>query len=162
MPSGGLARAEVRRLIAWFDDKFYGEVARLIPMRKSTAGSWVTVPAAAGGYGNRTYRATQSGLHMEYLTFLEQRSWLAGEDITIADLTAGAHLSCLTLRAMCPGSHGRSCATGMRALNRDPVSARFWPIRSRACAHRPIMSISILGRMMQASPDDKADLLLGR
>ena len=33
---------------------------------------------------------------MEYLTYLlEQRSWLAGEDITIADLTAGAHLSCL-------------------------------------------------------------------
>ncbi|MEC8098589.1 MAG: glutathione S-transferase family protein, partial [Pseudomonadota bacterium] len=30
MPSGGLPRAEVRRLIAWFDDKFYGEVGRLI------------------------------------------------------------------------------------------------------------------------------------
>ena len=34
MPSGGLARAEVRRLIAWFDDKFYREVGRLITHEK--------------------------------------------------------------------------------------------------------------------------------
>ena len=34
MPSGGLARAEVRRLIAWFDDKFYGEVGWLITYEK--------------------------------------------------------------------------------------------------------------------------------
>ena len=82
MPSGGLARAEVRRLITYekIDRRFMG------------------ASAGGGGPEMETVRIGlhNLGLHLEYLTFLlEQRSWLAGEDITIADLTAGAHLSCL-------------------------------------------------------------------
>ncbi len=97
MPSGGLARAEVRRLIAWFDDKFYGEVSRLITYEKIDR-RFMGDRAGGGGPDMETVRTGlhNLGLHMEYLTYLlEQRSWLAGGDITIADLTAGAHLSCL-------------------------------------------------------------------
>ena len=97
MPSGGLPRAEVRRLIAWFDDKFYGEVGRLITYEKIDR-RFMGASAGGGGPDMETVRIGlhNLGLHMEYLTYLlEQRSWLAGEDITIADLTAGAHLSCL-------------------------------------------------------------------
>jgi glutathione S-transferase len=35
-------------------------------------------------------------LHLEYLTYLLQsRDWLAGGEMSLADLTAAAHLSCL-------------------------------------------------------------------
>jgi len=35
-------------------------------------------------------------LHLEYLTYLlTHRDWLAGGELSMADLTAAAHLSCL-------------------------------------------------------------------
>jgi glutathione S-transferase len=34
--------------------------------------------------------------HLDYISYLmESRSWLAGDELTLADLTAAAHLSCL-------------------------------------------------------------------
>ena len=84
------------------------------------------------------------GLHMEYLTYLlEQRSWLAGEDITIADLTAGAHLSCLDYTGDVPWKSWPVVRDWYARIKSRPASDRFWPIRSRACGHRPIMPISI-------------------
>ena len=61
MPSGGLARAEVRRLIAWFDDKFYGEVGRLITYEKiDRRFMGDRCRRRRAGYGNRAHRAPQS------------------------------------------------------------------------------------------------------
>ena len=61
MPSGGLARAEVRRLIAWLTTSFTARLAGSLPMRKSTAGSWGQCRRRRAGYGNRAHRAAQSG-----------------------------------------------------------------------------------------------------
>ncbi len=93
MPSSALDRYEVRRLCAWFDDKFHREVTAPILSERV----WKKVMKA--GYPES--RLVKNGLravkdHMDYLTsLLESRKWLAGNALSLADFTAAAHLSCL-------------------------------------------------------------------
>ncbi len=93
MPRDPRARFEVRRLCAWFDDKFHNEVtANLLYER---------VNKKLMGQGYPDSRAIKTGsskikYHLDYMGWLlERRRWLAGEDMTLADFTAAAHLSCL-------------------------------------------------------------------
>lgn len=93
MPQGAKARFEVRRLCAWFDDKFNNEVtARLLHEK---------VTKKLAGMGTPDSRAVKAGAgalkyHMEYLGWLlDHRRWLAGDVMTLADFTAAAHLSSL-------------------------------------------------------------------
>ncbi|PZO66759.1 MAG: glutathione S-transferase [Paracoccus denitrificans] len=93
MPSQPLERYEVRRLCAWFDDKFHEEVTRPIMSERV----WKKVMKA----GHPDSKLVKSGLravkdHMAYMTgLLETRKWLAGNSLSLADFTAAAHLSCL-------------------------------------------------------------------
>lgn len=93
MPASLAGKYEVRRLCAWFDDKFNTEVTRPI-MRERV---WRKVMRE--GYPDS--QAIKSGLraikdHIDYLaTLLESRRWLAGNSLTLADFTAAAHFSCL-------------------------------------------------------------------
>jgi len=93
LPGNALQRAEARRLVDWFDDKFNREVTENIVHER------VTKRLARSGYpdgaclkaGSRNIR-----LHLDYLTFLlESHNWLAGPKMTVADLAGAAHLSCL-------------------------------------------------------------------
>jgi glutathione S-transferase len=93
LPDGYAERAEVRRLIAWFDDKFHREVtANLLYER-------VNKKIRQSGYPdskNVKSGARNIKFHLDYMTWLlEQRRWLAGDRLTLADFTAAAHLSCL-------------------------------------------------------------------
>ena len=86
-------RVEVRRLIAWFDGKFDAEVTQKLNGEKYYKRiSGIGQPDAAAlraGYAN--LRA-----HMEHLGWMtEQRQWLAGPSISLADFTAAAHVSVL-------------------------------------------------------------------
>ncbi len=91
LPSGAAARAEVRRLVDWFDGKFNREVtANLVGekllKRLLRLGEPDTVAIRAGHANIRT--------HLDYIGWLaERRNWLAGEAVSLADLAAGAHLS---------------------------------------------------------------------
>lgn len=93
MPSDPAGRYEVRRLCAWFDDKFNAEATRPI----MTERVWKKVMKT--GYPDST--TIKEGLrairwHLDYMAhLLEQRRWLAGSVMTLADFTAAAHLSCL-------------------------------------------------------------------
>lgn len=91
MPSTSAARAEARRLCSWFDDKFEREVnaqllrrkvdERLQGRRRADPESWRAGVEALGW-------------HLDYLSWLlESRAFLAGDKMTIADLSAAAHLS---------------------------------------------------------------------
>jgi glutathione S-transferase len=86
-------RAEVRRLVAWFDQKFYTEVTRNLLHEKQMK--------RVLGRGNPDAAAIRAGYanlkpHMEYLGWLaEHRAWLAGASLSLADLAAAAHLSAL-------------------------------------------------------------------
>ena len=93
MPRDTEARYEVRRLCAWFDDKFHREVtANLLYER---------VNKKLTGQGHPDSAAIKAGsakikYHLDYMGWLlDQRRWLAGDVMTLADFAAAAHLSCL-------------------------------------------------------------------
>ena len=93
MPRDAETRHEVRRLCAWFDDKFHTEVtSKLLHER-------VYKKIMAQGYpdaANIRSGATQIKYHLDYMGWLlEQRRWLAGDVMTLADFAAAAHLSAL-------------------------------------------------------------------
>ncbi|MDF3606928.1 glutathione S-transferase family protein [Paracoccus sp. DMF-8] len=93
MPTAPADRYEVRRLCAWFDDKFNAEVTQPV----MTERVWKKV-MKAGYPDSRTVKAGLRAIkdHMDYLTgLLETRRWLAGPTMTLADFTAAAHFSCL-------------------------------------------------------------------
>ena len=86
-------RYEVRRLVAWFDDKFNAEVTRKL------MGERVFKKVTGGGYPDSTNvkaGAKAIKFHIDYMHWLlEKRRWLAGNEMTLADFAAAAHLSCL-------------------------------------------------------------------
>lgn len=93
MPKSPEARYEMRRLVGWFDDKFYHEVtAKLL-------GERVFRKVMGTGYPDSTNvkaGARAIKYHLDYLAWLlDQRRWLAGDTISLADFAAAAQLSCL-------------------------------------------------------------------
>jgi glutathione S-transferase len=93
LPKRPADRAEVRRLVAWFDDKFHHEVtANLLYERVNKKLAKAGHPESArikAGSRNIKY-------HLDYIGWLiDHRRWLAGDQMTIADFAAAAQLSCL-------------------------------------------------------------------
>lgn len=89
--AGPEERAEARRLIAWFDQKFYAEVtAPLLGERMYKRLYHRQAPDAA------TLRAAgrNAELHLDYLDFLlDRRNWLSGPVFGLADIAAAAQIS---------------------------------------------------------------------
>lgn len=88
-----LQKAEIRRLCDWFDQKFYMEVYRYIVgekiFKRFKSGGSPDSKALKAGVNNLKY-------HMEYVDWLAERNnYLAGNEFTLADVTAAAHLSIL-------------------------------------------------------------------
>lgn len=86
-------RAEVRRLVAWFDDKFNAEVTHNIVYEKA-----IKRKMGHGSPDTASLRAGNAHIHdhLEYISWLcERRHWLAGENFSLADIAAAAHLSCV-------------------------------------------------------------------
>ncbi len=92
MPKAAGERYEVRRLVAWFDDKFFHEVtANMLYERvnKKITGQPPDSRAVKTGIQKIKY-------HLDYMGgLLDQRRWLAGDAMTLADFAAAAHLSSL-------------------------------------------------------------------
>lgn len=88
-------RAEARRLIDWFAWKLEREVtAPLIDIRVRAR----LEPQEAPKVSAEELRAIRQNTryHLSYAAYLlESRSWLAGADLTLADLIAGAQVSIL-------------------------------------------------------------------
>jgi len=85
------AKAETRRLVAWFEVKFKKEVTKFL------AGEKLTKRVLHGDTpDSRALRAGRENIHahLDYIAWLtSRRSWLAGDSLTLADLIAGAHIS---------------------------------------------------------------------
>ena len=123
-------KAEVRRLVAWFDRKFHKEVTDMLVNEKVMKRF-----LGLGEPDSRILRAAQQNIHthLDYITFLtDRRHWLAGEVMTLADIAAAAHLSALDYLGDVPWS--------------DYKSAKHWyaRIKSRPSL-RPILSDAIPG-----------------
>jgi glutathione S-transferase len=84
-------RAEVRRLIGWFDRKFHREVT--VPLVGEKGFKRLQGKGEPDSLMIRTGCHNIRG-HLEYIAWLtERRNWLAGDAISFADLAAGAQLS---------------------------------------------------------------------
>ncbi len=86
-----IQRAETRRLVSWFDVKFNREVTDNLVgeklMKRFLKLGEPHGPSIRAGHANIHY-------HLDYIGFLcEKRKWLAGEEFSLADITAAAHLS---------------------------------------------------------------------
>ncbi|MDR3521956.1 MAG: glutathione S-transferase family protein [Acidocella sp.] len=86
-------RVEVRRLATWFDHKFSDEVGRNLLWEKSMKQALGLGAPEAGalraGYANIKN-------HLNYIGWLaENRKWLAGANLSVADFAAAAFLSSL-------------------------------------------------------------------
>ncbi len=142
-PLGGgdpRTRAEARRLTAWFDEKFHAEVTVNLVDEKITKRML--------GLGEPLSAAVRAGnqnihVHLAYVEWLiDRRSWLAGEDLTIADIAAAAHLSAVDYLGDVPWE--------------DHPGAKDWYARIKS---RPSFR-SILGDHIPGAPPPKhyADL----
>jgi glutathione S-transferase len=86
-------RAEVRRLVAWFDEKFNGEVTHNLVYEKV-----LRRKMGQGGPDSTAIRIGNASIHdhLEYISWLcDRRNWLAGGEFSLADISAAAHLSCI-------------------------------------------------------------------
>ncbi len=87
------ARAEVRRLSQWFDRKFNSEVTENLVGEKITKRF-----LGLGEPDSAAIRAGSANIHshLEYIGWLtERRRWLASDDLSLADISAAAHLSAI-------------------------------------------------------------------
>lgn len=123
-------RAEVRRLVAWFDRKFDREVTKNLVGEK--------VMKRFLGLGQPDSGAIRAGLvnvqhHLAYIGYLvERRSWLAAEWLTLADIAAAAHLSVVDYLGDVPWD------------NFEPAKSWYARIKSRP-SFRPLLADMIPG-----------------
>lgn len=86
-------RAEIRRMVHWFDVKFNHEVTQKV------YGERVEKRLLKTGFPST--EVIRQGLqniqmHMDYIAWLvDQKNWLASRSMSVADLAAAAHLSTL-------------------------------------------------------------------
>lgn len=134
MPATAVERAETRRLVAWFTGKMNGEVTRylvheLVLKRRAT-------PAEGGGPPDpAALRAARANIryHVRYVGWLaERRNWLAGRELSLADLAAAAELSCVDYLGEVPWEESQA--------------ARAWYARIKSrLSFRPILADFIKG-----------------
>ncbi|MBO6781912.1 MAG: glutathione S-transferase family protein [Alphaproteobacteria bacterium] len=87
------ARAEIRRLAAWFDQKFQREVTvNLVDEKINKRFLGLGAPSSSAiraGHAN-------IAIHLSYIEYLiDRRNWLAGQDFSLADVAAAAQISCV-------------------------------------------------------------------
>ncbi len=91
IPGTAVNRAEIRRLVTWFDEKLYRDVVAPLMEERMTKR---LVSRDAPDTNQLRKAMTAANGHLDYLDYLlDHRRWLAGPVLTLADLAAAAHLS---------------------------------------------------------------------
>jgi glutathione S-transferase len=129
-------RIEVRRLMAWFNEKFFEEasnplVTERIYKRFMSEGDGGGAPAA------EVIRAAKANVryHLAYVGWLAQtRNFLAGDRLTYADLAAAAHLSAIDYLGDVPWSEDEAAKAWYARVKSRPS---FRPLLSEWLAGVP-------------------------
>ncbi|PPR79081.1 MAG: hypothetical protein CFH01_00638 [Alphaproteobacteria bacterium MarineAlpha2_Bin1] len=123
-------KAEARRLVSWFDLKFYEEVTKPILEEKVFKRFM-----AMGQPQTKLIRIAKKNInyHLEYISWLvERRNWLVGDDFSFADISAASHISCLDYLDDIPWE--------------DYEIAKTWYVRVKSRpSFRPLLNDRILG-----------------
>jgi glutathione S-transferase len=96
LPDDPAGRVEVRRLVDWFNLKFYEEVSAPL-VHEKVYKRYMTQAQGGGAPDMNIVRAARANIryHMRYIGHLtSKRKWLAGDSLSHADLAAAAHISC--------------------------------------------------------------------
>jgi len=89
-----LKRAESRRIQMWFDEKFYNEVSKHILKERYFNCFFTNKSSPSPEIISIAKR--NLNIHLNYLEFLlENRKYLAGDQISIGDFSAAGHISAL-------------------------------------------------------------------
>ena len=89
--AGPEERAEARRMVAWFDQKFYAEVTAPLLSERMYKRVFLRQPPEAGIVREA---ARNAEAHLDYLDFLlDRRRWLSGPAFGLADIAAAAQIS---------------------------------------------------------------------
>jgi glutathione S-transferase len=133
-------RAEVRRLVAWFDVKMNHEVTENLVGEKL-----MKRLLSVGQPNSAAIRAGKAniGYHLDYIGYLiERRRWLGGDHFSLADIAAAAHLSAIDYLGDVPWEQ------------HEPAKEWYARVKSRP-SFRPILADHIPG---VAPPAHYADL----
>jgi glutathione S-transferase len=94
LPGNAYFRAEARRVVAWFDVKFNAEVTQ--PLLEEKVVKRFMKSASPPDMPRVRLALQRLRPHLDYLSLMaEERAWLAGPELSLADLAAAAHLSVL-------------------------------------------------------------------
>ncbi|BDV33641.1 glutathione S-transferase family protein [Methylocystis iwaonis] len=94
LPPEKHARIETRRLVDWFNVKFFEEVTSWLVTEKV----YKRFSPQGGAPDMDLVRIARANVrhHMRYIGYLTgARNWIAGDRLTYADFAAAAHLSCV-------------------------------------------------------------------
>lgn len=95
LPAGAGQRVEVRRLASWFNEKFYAEASGPL-VTERVFKRHMTKEQGGGPPDAEAMRVARHNIryHMAYIGWLVRtRDWLAGDELSLADLAAAAQLS---------------------------------------------------------------------
>src|SRR6185312_8867543 len=95
LPPKAQQRVEVRRLASWFNDKFHSEVSGPLVLERVFK-RYMRQEQGGGSPDTEALRAARSNIryHLAYVGWLVRtRDWLAGDQLSLADFAAAAHLS---------------------------------------------------------------------
>lgn len=128
------ARVEIRRLAAWFNDKFHAEVSGPL-VTERVFKRHMTLEQGGGPPDTAALRAARHNIryHMAYIGWLARsRNWLAGDRLSLADLAAAAHLSCVDYLGDVPWT--------------EDEAARNWYARVKSRpSFRPLLAETLAG-----------------
>ncbi len=139
MPSTIGERTEVRRLMAWFNEKFFEEASNPLVTERIYK-RYIREDNGGGPPAADVMRAAKSNVryHLAYIGWLaRKRNFLAGERLTYADLAAAAHLSAIDYLGDVPWNED------------DAAKAWYARVKSRP-SFRPLLSEWLAG--VPASP----------
>ena len=116
-------RIEVRRLMSWFNEKFFAEASGPLVMERV----YKRHIAAANGGGppdTEIMRAARNNIkyHLSYIGWLvRKRDWLAGSSLTYADLAAAGHLSAVDYLGDVPWQEDESAKAWYARIKSRPA-----------------------------------------
>lgn len=134
LPKGAAERIEVRRLLAWFNEKFFEEASGPLVTERIYK-RFMSEDGGGGPPAMDVIRAATTNVryHLAYIGWLAQtRNFLAGDRLTYADLVAAAHLSAIDYLGDVPW------------IEDDAAKAWYARVKSRP-SFRPLLSEWLAG-----------------
>src|SRR5262249_24332858 len=134
MPQSSAERVEVRRLMAWFNEKFFEEASNPLVTERIYK-RFMSEDNGGGPPAPDIMRAAKVNVryHLSYIGWLAKNGeYLAGDRLTYADLAAAAHLSAIDYLGDVPWSED------------DAAKSWYARVKSRP-SFRPLLSEWLAG-----------------